>query len=161
MIMVLALGAGCGKGANDAGSVPPPPAPLPAGAVAIDQTPFSPTLNVDLAASTKTASGLYYRDVVVGTGQEVVAGTRVGVLYAGALPTGEPFDQRVQGEEPFSFTVGAGQVVAGWEEGVVGMRVGGKRQLIVPYTLGYGTNGRGPIPPFATMVFTVDVVSAQ
>jgi peptidylprolyl isomerase len=140
--------------------------PTPAGsadvpAAAIESATFAPALNVDLAASTKTASGLYYRDLTVGTGPEVANGQRVSVHYAGWLPDGTKVDENVAGQQPFSFSPGTGGVIAGWDEGVLGMRLGGKRQLIVPAALGYGAAGSGPVPPNAILVFTVEVVGVQ
>ncbi|MBX3146782.1 MAG: FKBP-type peptidyl-prolyl cis-trans isomerase [Gemmatimonadales bacterium] len=128
---------------------------------AIDSTTFAPALQVDLSQATKTGSGLYYRDLVVGSGPEVEAGQTVAVHYAGFLTDGTSFDANQPGKEPFTFQPGTGQVIAGWDEGVVGMRVGGKRQLILPPDLGYGARGIGPIPGNAILVFTVDVVAIR
>ncbi|HEU0015431.1 MAG TPA: FKBP-type peptidyl-prolyl cis-trans isomerase [Longimicrobium sp.] len=125
----------------------------------IEETEFASSLGVDLAASTKTASGLYYRDLAVGTGAVVQAGTRANVRYVGYFANGTVFDQRTAAQSPFSFTVGAGQVIEGWDEGVVGMKVGGRRQLIIPPSLGYGSQDYGPIPGNSILVFTVEVVS--
>ncbi|HWK90158.1 MAG TPA: FKBP-type peptidyl-prolyl cis-trans isomerase [Longimicrobium sp.] len=124
----------------------------------IEDTEFASSLGVDLAASTKTASGLYYRDLTVGTGALVQAGTHVNVYYTGHFANGTLFDH-VSSGTPFDFTVGAGQVIEGWDEGVAGMRVGGRRQLIVPPSLGYGKDRYGPIPGNSILVFTVEVVS--
>ena len=110
---------------------------------------------------TKTASGLHYRDLVVGEGPAVEAGQAVSVRYAGALPDGTQFDATGPGDRPYTFHPGRGEVIAGWDEGVVGMRVGGRRQLILPPQLGYGARGSGPIPPNAILVFTVEVVGVQ
>jgi FKBP-type peptidyl-prolyl cis-trans isomerase FkpA len=133
----------------------------PAASASIESATFAPALNVDLTASTKTASGLYYRDLTVGTGPEVATGQQVSVHYGGWLPNGALFDENVVGQPPLTFTPGAGGVIDGWEEGVVGMRVGGKRQLILPPALGYGAGGSGPIPPNAILVFTVEVVGVR
>lgn len=129
--------------------------------VPIESTTFAPSLNVNLAASTKTASGLYYRDIIVGGGATFMSGRSVGVFYAGSLASGSQFDARQAPLTPFPFTLGAGQVIRGWDEGLVGMKIGGKRQLIIPPALGYGATGSGPIPPNAVLVFTVDAVSTQ
>ena len=155
-----------------AASVPPPPPAGPATAApatastapatgAVEGATFAAVLKVDLKACTKTASGLYYRDLTVGTGPVVAIGRQVSVHYAGWHADGKSFDQSGPNDAPFSFTPGAGEVIKGWDEGVVGMQTGGKRQLIIPPTLGYGAEGRGPIPPNAVLVFTVDVVSAK
>lgn len=136
----------------------------------IETTGFDPSLGVNLAASTRTASGLYYRDIAVGTDTVTfAAGRTVGVYYVGALTNGTVFDSRTSasGTGPFSFKLGAGQVIAGWDEGLVGMKVGGQRQLIVPSSLAYGAsalsdaNGIIVIPSYSILVFTVTAVSAQ
>jgi len=132
----------------------------PAGS-SIESTSFASSLGVDLKAMTKTPTGLYYRDLTVGTGPEVAAGQTVAVHYAGAFPDGKPFDANGAADPPFTFRPGQGDVIPGWDEGVVGMRVGGRRQLVIPPALGYGAAGSGPIPPNAVLVFTVEVVSAQ
>ncbi|MBC7673902.1 MAG: FKBP-type peptidyl-prolyl cis-trans isomerase [Polaromonas sp.] len=106
---------------------------------------------MNLAASTKTASGLYYRDITVGTGKTIVAGDSINVKYSGALANGSVFDP---GTRPYGFTI-PGSVIQGWNEGLLGMKVGGTRQLIIPPSLGYGANGRDQIPPNAVLVFTV------
>lgn len=131
-----------------------------AGPMTIDSTTFDPSLHVDLKASTRTASGLYYRDIVVGNGAQATPGQQVLVRYTGTLANGQQFDA-TGGKPPYSFVLGAGRVIAGWDEGVAGMRVGGTRQLIIPAALGYGANGNGPIPPDAVLVFTVQLVAAQ
>ena len=120
--------------------------------VPIESTTFASSLNVNLAASTKTASGLYYRDITVGTGATIVSGTAIKVQYTGALANGNVFDSGT-----YSFTI-PGQVIQGWNEGILGMKVGGSRQLIIPSSLGYGVYGNGPIPPNAVLVFTVNPI---
>lgn len=127
----------------------------------IESTEFAAALGVDLSLMTRTASGVYYRDLTVGTGALVQSGTTVGVHYRGWFTNGTLFDQRVTGQAPFSFTVGSGQVIRGWDDGVPGMRVGGRRQLIVPPRLGYGPVAYGPIPGNSILVFDVSVVSAS
>lgn len=117
--------------------------------VPIESTTFAASLGVNLAGSTKTSSGLYYRDITPGTGATVVAGMTLNVKYSGALATGSVFDSGT-----YSFTI-PGNVIQGWNEGLLGMKVGGSRQLIIPPSLGYGANGSGPIPPNAVLVFTV------
>ena len=117
--------------------------------VPIESTTFATSLGVNLAASTKTASGLYYRDITVGTGTTIAAGQTLNVKYSGALANGSVFDAGT-----YSFTI-PGSVIQGWNEGLLGMKVGGSRQLVIPPSLGYGANGSGPIPPNAVLVFTV------
>ena len=119
-------------------------------AVPIESTTFAASLGVNLASSTKTPSGLYYRDIRVGTGATIVAGQKLSVKYSGALANGSVFDAGT-----FAFTI-PGQVIQGWNEGLLGMNVGGSRQLIIPPSLGYGAAGSGSIPPNAVLVFTVE-----
>ena len=106
-----------------------------------------------------TASGLKYVDVVVGKGASPTAGKTVKVHYTGTLENGKKFDSSVDRNEPFSFTIGVGQVIPGWDEGVMTMKVGGKRKLIIPSKLGYGARGAGGvIPPNATLLFDVELL---
>jgi FKBP-type peptidyl-prolyl cis-trans isomerase FkpA len=123
---------------------------------------FSAALEVDTAAMTKTPSGLRYQDVATGQGAEATAGKSVSVHYTGWLPNGEKFDSSRDRNQPFGFTLGAGQVIAGWDEGVAGMKVGGRRKLVIPPDLGYGTAGAPPdIPPGATLVFDVELLDVR
>lgn len=106
-----------------------------------------------------TASGLKYVDVVVGKGASPKPGKMVKVHYTGTLENGTKFDSSVDRNEPFSFVIGVGQVIQGWDEGVMTMKVGGKRKLIIPAKLGYGTRGAGGvIPPNATLLFDVELL---
>ncbi len=108
---------------------------------------------------TTTASGLQYWDIVVGTGATAMPGNTVKVHYTGFLTTGEKFDSSRDRGEPFSFPLGTGQVIKGWDEGVAGMKVGGQRQLRIPPELGYGAAGAGgAIPPNATLIFDVELL---
>jgi peptidylprolyl isomerase len=129
--------------------------------VPIENTQFNPSLGVSLASSTKLPSGLYYRDITPGTGATLATGQTVGMRYTGSFANGEVFDSNPAPKAVFSFTLGAGQVIKGWDQGLVGMKVGGRRQLIIPPSLGYGPNDYGPIPGNSVLVFTVDAVSAQ
>ena len=123
---------------------------------------FSAVLGVDTAAMTKTPSGLRYQDVAPGEGKTATAGRMVRVHYTGWLPNGEKFDSSRDRNQPFEFSLGAGQVIAGWDEGVAGMKVGGKRKLVIPPDLAYGTAGAPPdIPPGATLVFEVELVEVR
>ena len=109
-----------------------------------------------------TVSGLTYADLVVGTGREAAAGNLVTVHYTGWLTNGKKFDSSVDRSEPFSFPLGAGRVIKGWDEGVAGMKVGGKRKLTIPSQLGYGARGAGGvIPPNATLVFDVELLEVR
>ena len=107
---------------------------------------------------TTTPSGLQYRDDVVGTGREARAGDHVVVHYTGTLENGSKFDSSRDRNRPFEFALGAGMVIRGWDEGVAGMKVGGKRHLVIPAGLGYGSRAIGPIPPNSTLVFDVELV---
>jgi FKBP-type peptidyl-prolyl cis-trans isomerase len=130
-------------------------------AIPIEQTTFDSALGVDLGRSTKLPSGLYYRDITPGTGTALAPGQTVGMRYAGAFANGEQFDANPAPKPVFSFRLGSGQVIKGWDLGLVGMKVGGRRQLVIPPSLGYGANDYGPIPGNSVLVFTVDAVSAQ
>ncbi len=108
----------------------------------------------------KTASGLQYWDIKVGTGQEAKDGDKVKVHYTGWLTSGKKFDSSVDAHQPYDFTLGKGDVIKGWDEGVAGMKVGGKRQLRIPPDLAYGEKGYpGVIPPNATLIFDVQLLA--
>jgi len=104
---------------------------------------------------------LVSEDLVVGDGDTVVKGSTVSVHYTGWLTSGRKFDSSLDRGQPFSFRVGAGQVIAGWELGVEGMKVGGKRKLTIPSSLGYGRRGTGPIPGGATLVFEIELLGIR
>ncbi|MGA9509478.1 MAG: FKBP-type peptidyl-prolyl cis-trans isomerase [Candidatus Sulfotelmatobacter sp.] len=110
-----------------------------------------------------TSSGLVYWDIRVGNGEVAKEGNRVRVHYTGWLTNGKKFDSSVDAGKPFDFTIGNGEVIKGWEEGVAGMRVGGKRQLRIPPDLAYGADGTpdGSIPPKATLIFDVQLLGVQ
>lgn len=109
-----------------------------------------------------TSSGLKYVDQAVGTGEAAVAGKNVSVHYTGWLENGKKFDSSVDRGQPFSFPLGAGRVIKGWDEGVQGMKVGGKRKLTIPSDLGYGSRGAGGvIPPNATLIFDVELLGVK
>jgi peptidylprolyl isomerase len=140
---ILALASGCGNSEKSATS----------GA----SSASSPTKVT--GQPTTTASGLQYWDIVAGTGETAVSGKPVSVHYTGWLTSGEKFDSSIDHGKPFVFTLGEGQVIKGWDEGVAGMKAGGKRQLRIPPSLGYGESGAsGVIPPNATLIFDVELI---
>ncbi len=109
-----------------------------------------------------TPSGLEYTDVVEGTGDEARSGAKVSVHYTGWLINGTKFDSSVDRGQPFTFNLGAGQVIKGWDLGVAGMKVGGKRRLSIPSELGYGSRGAGGvIPPNARLIFDVELLGVN
>lgn len=117
---------------------------------------YHPDLDVQIDAMTVRSTGVLYRDIKAGTGDSVVAGKTAAVRYTGWLPDGTSFDSNADGPT-FSFRVGTREVIDGWDDGLLGMRVGGVRQLVLPYQMGYGEIGSGPIPPYATLIFRVEL----
>jgi hypothetical protein len=121
----------------------------------IEEVSFNPDLGIDLSQMTKTASGMYIQITVAGIGDaQATAGSDVDVSYVGALTTAEIFDAG-----QLSFTLGAGEVIAGFDEGVTGMKVGERRRLIIPPDLAYGLRAVGSIPPGSILIFDVEVNS--
>jgi FKBP-type peptidyl-prolyl cis-trans isomerase len=109
-----------------------------------------------------TNSGLRYEELAAGTGQAAKAGDSVEVHYTGWLTDGTKFDSSLDRGRPFAFQLGAGRVIKGWDEGVAGMKVGGKRKLHIPAALGYGSRGAGGvIPPNADLVFEVELLGIR
>jgi len=112
-----------------------------------------------------TATGkvdkLIIDDVIIGGGAEAKVSDTVSVHYIGTLQNGQEFDNSNKRGEPFSFTIGEGRVIKGWEEGVVGMKVGGKRILVIPAEKGYGAAGFGPIPGGATLIFSIELLKVN
>ena len=106
-------------------------------------------------------SGLQVIDEIIGTGAEAIAGNFVSVHYTGVLENGKKFDSSYDRNQPFSFVLGAGQVIKGWDEGVVGMKVGGRRKLTIPPALAYGNQDYGSIPASSTLIFWVELLSIQ
>ncbi|MGH7552243.1 MAG: FKBP-type peptidyl-prolyl cis-trans isomerase [Longimicrobiales bacterium] len=170
--LVLVLAGACGG--QDA---PPPADEPPAAAAAPTQTcatpvpgapagvtvaqEYAPALGVDLAQMTRTDSGLCYQDMQEGTGEVAAAGDSVAVHYTGWLPDGTKFDSSVDRGDPIRFPIGMREVIRGWDEGIVGLKQGAKRKLVIPYDLAYGPEGRPPIPPNATLVFDVELVEVK
>jgi len=113
-------------------------------------------------SSTTTPSGLIIDELVVGNGAAAAAGQKVTVHYTGWLTDGTKFDSSKDRNDPFAFPLGAGRVIKGWDEGVAGMKIGGKRKLTIPPALGYGARGAGGvIPPNATLVFEVELLGVN
>jgi FKBP-type peptidyl-prolyl cis-trans isomerase FkpA len=135
----------------------PPPTPAVSGNPG--ELTFAPELHVTLDSAELRPSGLYVHDIVVGTGATADSMSTAEVHYTGWLANGVRFESSHDAGEAIRFTVGIGQVISGWDEGVRGMKVGGKRQLIIPPKLGYGDIGSPPkIPRMATLVFEVELV---
>lgn len=157
LLAVLAI-AGCATGgASETVPGSPPAASREAGTVA-----FAPALEVDVAAMTRRSSGLLVRDLAAGEGALATRGSRVTVRYTGWLADGTTFDSSEGGGGPVTFRLGAGTAIRGWEDGLVGLREGGRRQLVVPPRLAYGARGLpGKVPPNATLVFVVELVAVR
>ena len=122
---------------------------------------FASSLGIDIASMTKRSDNLYIRDITVGTGVEAVAGRTVRMHYTGWLANGTQFETSIGGNPLDPFTLGSGRVIRGWDQGIVGMRVGGKRRLVIGSELAYGATGQGSIGPHQTLIFDVELVSAQ
>lgn len=105
--------------------------------------------------------GLQYIEIEEGAGEVAQAGRTVSVHYTGWLTDGRKFDSSRDRGQPFQFNLGGGQVIRGWDQGVAGMRVGGRRRLVIPPELGYGSRGVGPIPPGATLLFNVELLGVR
>lgn len=117
---------------------------------------------LDINTFQASSSGLRIKDEVVGTGQEAKTGDTVSVQYVGTLADGTKFDSSYDRNQPFETQIGVGQVIKGWDEGIVGMKVGGKRILIIPPDLGYGEQGAGQsIPPNSTLIFQVELLGVK
>jgi FKBP-type peptidyl-prolyl cis-trans isomerase len=112
-------------------------------------------------ADNTTASGLKIEDLTVGTGQAAKAGDTISVHYTGYLADGTKFDSSLDRNQPYEFVLGTGNVIPGWDQGLVGMKVGGKRRLTIPPVLAYGAKGNGPIPPNATLTFEVELLDIK
>lgn len=156
LLLVAALAAGCaGSYGSKAGSATE-------GAAATAAPSAQAGAQTTGGKVHKLASGLVYEDIVIGNGKMAEPGLQVNVHYSGWLTDGTPFDSSVERGQPYPFTLGRGEVIAGWDEGVKGMRVGGKRKLTIPPDLAYGPQGMGGvIPPNATLVFQVELLGVR
>jgi FKBP-type peptidyl-prolyl cis-trans isomerase FkpA len=157
ILTASALLAGCGDAAPAGDAADPLVAGRP------EQVTYAPNLNVNLANMETTPSGLHYEDLAVGEGEMAVPVNLVSVHYTGWLPNGQQFDSsRTGAGTPFQFNLGTGEVIPGWDEGVAGMRVGGRRRLVIPPELAYGERGAGGvIPPNSTLVFEVELLGVN
>ncbi len=126
----------------------------------INVSSMSPQTQPAGTAPQANGQGLVVQDEIVGTGDVAQAGQTISVNYTGKLQNGTVFDTSI-GRAPFQFTLGAGQVISGWDQGLQGMKVGGKRLLIIPPQLAYGSQAVGPIPANSTLIFEVDLLSVQ
>lgn len=167
VIAVVAVGAWLfmrkGSGPSSLYDTSPSVSPTAEASVIVSPTPTATPAGPVI----KTASGLQYQDEVIGTGAVAKIGQTASVLYTGALTDGKVFDSSAShGGTPFDFKIGAtgpGSVIQGWNEGVTGMKVGGKRMLVIPASLGYGTQdvGNGLIPPNSVLIFEVELVGVK
>lgn len=133
---------------------------VPEGLV-VPPTATSPPAGGPASTPIKMENGLQIQDLKMGTGPEVRLGQGLTMHYSGTLEDGTKFDSSYDRGEPFQFVLGAGQVIQGWDLGVQGMKVGGKRKLIIPPVLAYGERGIGPIPPNSTLIFEVELLAVQ
>jgi len=157
----LALAGGCTPDAGETDQAAQPPAISQEEALAdpVMRT-YHPDLQVDVTETIHRASGLLYQDLAPGEGPQLAVGRTAVVRYTVWLHDGALIESNRE-LEPFAFRVGAGDVIEGWDEGLVGMRAGGKRKLIIPYKLAYGETGSGDIPPYATLVFDIELLEIR
>ena len=149
LLCVLMMAAGCGAAAGTSSALGP------------ESIAFAPSLQVDLSAMERTSDGVYVRDLVVGQGPSVRRGSRVSVHFAGFLPDGTQIDAVAAPSPPVELELGARGVIRGWESGILGMRAGGQRQLVIPPALAYGSRQVGRVPPNSTLVFVIKLVQAR
>lgn len=162
-VIVLSACSGDKPKSDEPGSTPAAaPAATPAQPAVADPATatFAPALGIDVSKMTHTANGLYYQDLVVGKGARADSGKTISVHYTGYLVDGTMFETSTKGA-PIEFPLGQRRVVQGWDQGLPGMKVGGKRQLVIPPSLGYGPMGQGPIPGGAIMIFTVELMGVK
>ena len=136
-----------------------PHLPTPTTAIINKEESASPAANMGNIMT--TSDGLQIQDIVVGTGAEAKSGDTITVNYLGTLTNGAKFDSSYDRNQPFTTQIGVGQVIKGWDEGMVGMKIGGKRKLIIPASLGYGSQDMGTIPPNSTLIFEVELLNVK
>jgi FKBP-type peptidyl-prolyl cis-trans isomerase len=136
---------------------PQSPTPTPA----IINQPETASPGANMGNVTTTTDGLQIEDQTVGTGKEAKSGDTVTVNYLGTLENGTKFDSSYDRNQPFTTQIGVGQVIQGWDEGIVGMKVGGKRKLTIPSALGYGSQATGSIPANSTLIFEVELLGVK
>jgi FKBP-type peptidyl-prolyl cis-trans isomerase FkpA len=144
-----------GVGAGGGGAAPPVPA-----ASGPETVTFAPSLGIDLASMRRTSSGVYWKDLKVGTGATARRTSSVSARYTGYLADGRIFDT-TGSDTPVAFQLGGREVIRGWNDGIPGMKAGGIRRLVVPPELGYGTRGRGGVPPNAILIFDIQLVDVR
>jgi peptidylprolyl isomerase len=137
---------------------PVPPTPTTA---IIDQQEPASSPSADMGKTITTPDGLQIQDLTVGTGAQAKSGDTITVNYLGTLTNGTKFDSSYDRNQPFTTKIGVGQVIKGWDEGMVGMKVGGKRKLTIPASLGYGSQDMGSIPSNSTLIFEVELLSVK
>lgn len=158
-LLLLTAGAGCGGSDTDTETVEAAESETAGLAVSPD---FAAELGVNLENMTRSASGLYTQDLTEGVGLSARPGHLVAIRYTGWIPNGEKFGSTEDDPEPLTFPLGAGRAIEGWEEGIAGMRIGGKRRLVIPPQLGYGSRGiPGDVPPNATLVYDIELVDIR
>jgi peptidylprolyl isomerase len=153
VLALIGVLSGCGGGGGEAEAGPLPPSDP-------SQLFYAPELEVDLSEFERRSSGLYVQDVTVGEGPVARRTSRVWVHYVGWLPDGAVFDASLGGD-PYHTRLGGNEVIRGWNEGIVGMRRGGIRRLVVPPRLGYGSSGRAGVPPNATLIFRLELIDVD
>lgn len=121
----------------------------------------APAQGTQTTMNDTNTTGLVIQDETMGTGDVVAVGDTVTVNYVGTLENGTKFDSSLDRGQPFSFVIGQGRVIAGWEQGLIGMKVGGKRKLVIPASLGYGAQAVGPIPANSTLIFEIDLLGTK
>lgn len=163
VLLIAACGGGDAGGSDDGTETDAGPSSLDTAAVTgqPEQLEYAPELDVDLDAMERAESGLHVRVLAEGSGATAAPGDTVVVHYTGWLPNGDRFDGSRERGEPATFPLSQSGLIAGWLQGVSGMREGGRRLLVLPPELGYGEEGSGPIPPNAVLVFDIELLEVR